>query len=164
MGGGGSGVGGADGGRERRRGVNRHTNMPRQKKRETKLYCLFQHSPCLLLSRLLFLLLSRLFWKLPTFLVRDSDNNNEDNNNNNRNADFPLFSVFPLFLARYVLCFLLFHLSLSELSIFLCSLSVRRHAHVDFQLFSQKSSDILVIKIIIITIVIMILFLERLSM
>ena len=38
--------------------------------------------------------------------------------------------------------FLLFHLSLSELSVSFCvHFSVRRHAHVDFQLFSQKFSD-----------------------
>ena len=38
-----------------------------------------------------------------------------------RDADFPLFSVFfPLFLARSVLYFLLFHLSLSELSVSFC--------------------------------------------
>ena len=50
-----------------------------------------------------------------------------------RDADFPLF------LARSIL---IFHLSLSELCLFLCSFSVRRHAHVDFQLFLQKSSGI----------------------
>ena len=55
-----------------------------------------------------------------------------------RDADFPLFL---LFLARSVLYFLLFHLSLSA-CLLLCSFSVRRHAHVDFQLFSQKSSGI----------------------
>ena len=62
----------------------------------------------------------------------------------------PIFCYFLLFLARSVLhrsvsvilYFLLFHLSLSELCLFLCSFSVRRHAHVDFQLFPQKSSGI----------------------
>ena len=58
--------------------------------------------------------------------------------------------IFPLSLARSVLrqsvfrflYFPLFHLSLSELCLFLYSFSVRPHAHVDFQLFSQKSSGI----------------------
>ena len=65
-------------------------------------------------------------------------------------ADFLLFSVIlglirspPIcFPFSVILCFLLFHLSLSELCLFLCSFSVRRHAHIDFQLFSQKSSGI----------------------
>ena len=56
-----------------------------------------------------------------------------------RDADFPFF---PLFLAWSVLYFLLFHLSFWTFYLFLCSFSVRRHAHVDFQLFSQKSSGI----------------------
>ena len=75
-----------------------------------------------------------------------------------RDADFPLFMArFPFFcflgffvlifflliyLYVNILYFLLFHLSLSELSVFLRSFSVRRHALVDFQLFSQKSSGI----------------------
>ena len=52
---------------------------------------------------------------------------------------------FPVFCFLY---FLLFRLSLSELSgpLFLCSFSVRQHAHVDFQLFSQNSSGIPIFK------------------
>ena len=78
-----------------------------------------------------------------------------ENNNNNRDADFPLFSgvFFSVFLARSVLYFLLFHLSLSERSLFFCSFSVRWRAHVDFQLFSQKSSGVPVIIIIIIIVI-----------
>ena len=48
-----------------------------------------------------------------------------------------------------ILYFLLFHLSLSELCLFLCSFSVRQHAHVDFQLFSQKSSGIPVLLLLL---------------
>ena len=56
---------------------------------------------------------------------------------------FHYFPFFPLFLAQSVLYFLLFHLSVCELfCLFLCSFSVRWHTHVDFQLFSQKSSGI----------------------
>ena len=56
---------------------------------------------------------------------------------------FPLFSIiFGQIHYVNILYFLLFHLSLSELCLFLCSVSVRRQAHVDFQLFLQKSSGI----------------------
>ena len=66
-------------------------------------------------------------------------------------AGMPILHYFPFFcfLARSgkhlyvnIFYFLLFHLSLSEVCLFLCSFSVRRHAHVDFQLFSLKSSGI----------------------
>ena len=44
----------------------------------------------------------------------------------------PIFHFFLLFLAR-------FHLSLSELSVPFCvHFSVRRHAHIDFQLFRNS--------------------------
>ena len=62
-----------------------------------------------------------------------------------RDADFPFF---PLFLARSVSCFLyflLFHLSLSQLSVSFCVHFLWDGTHVDFQLFSQKSSDISVL-------------------
>ena len=71
-----------------------------------------------------------------------------------RDADFPLFSVFfryfwpDLFSADPfpVFCYSLFSrissFSFRTFCLFLCSFSVRRHAHVDFQLFSQKSSGI----------------------
>ena len=67
-----------------------------------------------------------------------------------RDADFLLFSIIfgPIhsLLIRFpyvnILYFLLFHLSLSELCLFLCPFSVRWHAHVDFLLFLQKSSGI----------------------
>ena len=61
----------------------------------------------------------------------------------------PIFRYFPLFLAQTVLRRSISRFSLfSPISsfwtfcLFLCSFSVRRHAHVDFQLFSQKSSGI----------------------
>ena len=53
---------------------------------------------------------------------------------------FCYFLFFPLFLARSFLYFLLFHLSLSVS--FFVFVFCERHAHVDFQLFSQKSSGI----------------------
>ena len=53
---------------------------------------------------------------------------------------FRYFPFFPLVLARFVLRRSVFRF-FPQL-FFLCSFSVRRHAHVDFQLFSQKSSGI----------------------
>ena len=55
----------------------------------------------------------------------------------------PIFCYFPFFsvifgLIRSPISFFSFW----TFCLFLCSLSVRRHAHVDFQLFSQKSSGI----------------------
>ena len=60
-----------------------------------------------------------------------------------RDADFPLFLAFfryfwpdPFSIFSYLIFLFLNFLSL------LCSFSVRRHKHVDFQLFSQKSNGI----------------------
>ena len=54
-----------------------------------------------------------------------------------RDADFPLFSVIfgPI-------CSPVSSFSFGTFCLFLCSFSVRRCAHVDFHLFSQKSSGI----------------------
>ena len=65
-------------------------------------------------------------------------------------SGMPIFCFFPLFLARSVLRRSVSRFLFSPISffsfwtfcLFLCSFSVRRHAHVDFQLFSQKSSGI----------------------
>ena len=68
-----------------------------------------------------------------------------------RDADFPLFSVFSVIFGP--ICSPPIHFPFSLFSpissfsfwtfcLFLCSFSVRRHAHVDFQLFSQRSSGI----------------------
>ena len=54
-----------------------------------------------------------------------------------RDADFPLFSVIFGLIFSSISSF-----SFWTFCLFLCSFSVRRHAHVDFQLFSQKSSGI----------------------
>ena len=68
-----------------------------------------------------------------------------------RHAGMPVFRYFPFFRSfwpnsfpvfRYSLCSPISSFSFWTFCLFLCSFSVRRHSHVDFQLFSQKSSGI----------------------
>ena len=55
-------------------------------------------------------------------------------------ADFPLFSVFSVIFGPLRSLFSpISSFSFWTFCLFSCSFSVRRHAHVDFQLFSQKS-------------------------
>ena len=51
-----------------------------------------------------------------------------------KNTCMLIFSMFSYFIILF--------LNFLSFCLFLCSFSVRRHAHIDFQLFSQKSSGI----------------------
>ena len=60
-----------------------------------------------------------------------------------RDVDFTLLSVFSVIFGQIHCLFSpISSFSFRTFCLFLCSFSVRRHAHVDFQLFSQKSSGI----------------------